>query len=399
MSHPHSYSGPAFLSFGFRPFFMAACLFAIVIIPLWMLIWTGGLTLQSVLVPVDWHSHEMIFGYGSAVIAGFLFTAVPNWTGGMPTRGWPLCAMLTLWLAGRLAVLGVVPLSWGAVASIDSAFLLVLAVLVAREIISGKNWRNLMVLVPVSLLGVSNLCFFVESALMGKADVSRRLGLALVIFLVLLIGGRIIPSFTRNWLNQKGYRALPAPFGKFDQLSLLATIPALVVWVIRPESLSAAVLMCLAALLQTARLARWRGLSTLRNPILAMLHIAFLFAPIGMLAHALAAIGVLDASAGLHIWGIGAIGGMTVAVMMRATMGHTGRALVSGPVLNLAFIGLVPALLGRLFPHVELPGAVTGLDLAALFWTLSFALLCWKLVPWLAMQRQDRKRATPLRNR
>ncbi|WOI32823.1 NnrS family protein [Tritonibacter scottomollicae] len=399
MSHPQSYSGPAFLSYGFRPFFMAACLFAVVIIPLWMLIWTGGLTLQSVLMPADWHSHEMIFGYGSAVIAGFLFTAVPNWTGGMPTRGRPLCAMLMLWLAGRIAVFGAVPLPWGIVVSIDSAFLLVLAVLVAREIISGKNWRNLMVLVPVSLLGLSNLFFFAESALVGQAVVSRRLGLGLVIFLVLLIGGRIIPSFTRNWLNQKGDRHLPKPFGTFDQLSLLATLPALVVWGIWPQTLSAAVLMCLAAMLQTVRLARWRGLSTLRNPVLAMLHVAFLFAPVGMLANAAAAIGSLDASAGLHIWGIGAIGGMTVAVMMRATMGHTGRALVSGSVLNLAFIGLIPALLGRLFPHVEFPGGVTGLDLAALFWTLSFALLCWKLVPWLAMQRQDRKRPTPLRSR
>ena len=397
MSRPTPYTGPAFLSYGFRPFFMAACLFGLVAIPFWMLIWQGELSLNSALPPVDWHSHEMIFGYGAAVIAGFLFTAVPNWTGGMPTRGRPLLLMLILWLSGRVAVFGLLPLPWWCVALIDSAFLIVLAILIAREIIAGRNWRNLMVLIPVSLLSLANLFFFAEVAWTGEAAVGRRLGLALLIFLVLLIGGRILPSFTRNWLNKAGHSRLPAPFGGFDKLSLLVSAPALVIWVIWPQTPVAAAFILMAGLLQFIRLGRWCGFATWHNPILAMLHVAFFFAPLGMIANAAAAMGLLSADVGLHIWGIGAIGGMTVAVMMRATMGHTGRALVSGPVLNLAFAGLVLALIGRLWRYVELPAGLTGLDLAALLWTASFALLCWRLVPWLASGRAARKKANQVR--
>ena len=158
-SNRADYRGPALFSYGFRPFFLSAGVFALIAIPLWLLIYSGHLTLGGPFAPLDWHIHEMIYGYSAAVICGFLFTAIPNWTGRLPTRGWPLILLLTLWLAGRLAVAGVGDLPHWAVAGIDAAFLIAVVAMVLVEIIAGKNWRNLKVVVPVLILLLSNIVF------------------------------------------------------------------------------------------------------------------------------------------------------------------------------------------------------------------------------------------------
>ncbi|HET9069809.1 MAG TPA: NnrS family protein, partial [Amaricoccus sp.] len=195
MARRTPYSGPALFSYGFRPFFLAATLFALGVVPVWLCVWLGAIALGGPFAPVDWHVHEMLFGYAAAVVAGFLFTAIPNWTGRMPTRGWPLASLAALWIAGRLAVAGLLPLSAAWTMAVDCGFLLAIVAMTGIEIVAGRNWRNLMVMAPVTLLLAANLVFHLEAMRTGTADVGRRLGLAVVIFLITLIGGRIIPSF------------------------------------------------------------------------------------------------------------------------------------------------------------------------------------------------------------
>ncbi|MCZ0812389.1 NnrS family protein [Roseovarius sp. EGI FJ00037] len=395
---PKHYSGPTLFSYGFRPFFLGATLFALCVVPVWYLIWRGDLALHSHFAPADWHIHEMIFGYGAAVVAGFLFTAVPNWTGRMPTRGWPLAALLTLWLAGRLALAGAGGLAPPLVLLIDQGFLLAVVAMIAREIMAGRNWRNLKVLLPVTLLWGANILYHAEVITQGTADTGRRLGLALLVFLIMLIGGRILPSFTRNWLAQRGAARLPVPFNRFDGVCLVVGAVALLAWVFAPYGIAAAVLGVLAALLHLARLSRWQGQATWRSPLLLMLHAAYLVIPAGFIAVGATALGLATMAAPAHLFGIGVVGGMTVAVMMRATMGHTGRELVAGRRLTASFALLLLAALARLAGDALTLGGLDGIALSALLWTLSFGLLAWRLAPWLARPRVARRapsRASP----
>ena len=390
MPHREPYRGPALLSYGFRPFFLSSALFALVAIPAWVLIWHGEIAGAGYFLPTDWHVHEMVFGYGAAVVAGFLFTAVPNWTGRLPTCGWPLALLLVLWLAGRVVVAGGLGLRPIGVAVVDQMFLLAVAAMIAREIVAGKNWRNLKVLLPVSLLWLANLLFHVEALVEGSADLGRRLGLAL------LIGGRVVPSFTRNWLVQRGATRLPVAFNRFDALCLVSGAAALIAWVVAPYGMTCAVLSAVAATLNLTRLLRWRGVMTWRSPLLLMLHLAYLMVPLGFASAAAAALDLAGQAGAAHIFGIGAVGGMTVAVMMRATMGHTGRQLVAGPALTAAFVLVVAACAARVAgPAVRL-GPLDGIDLSAVFWTAGFALLAWRIGPWLARPRLARKMPSSL---
>lgn len=391
MTRAREFTGPALLSSGFRPFFLLAGLFALAVVPAWALAWRGAWTPRGPFAPVDWHVHEMLFGYVAAVIAGFLFTAVPNWTGRMPTRGWPLAALAGLWLAGRLASAGLTPLGPVAVAAADCAFLAALVAMIAVEIAAGRNWRNLKALAPVALLFAANVAFHVEAMTAGVSDLSRRLAFAATIFLVMLIGGRIIPSFTRNWLVQRGAARLPAPFGRLDAVCIAVAAAGLALWVGLPGSVPAAAGLAAGAGAQALRLARWRGAATWRSPLLAMLHAAFAFVPLGLAATAAGEAGWIAPATGLHLLGIGAMGAMTVAVMMRATRGHTGRSLVAGPALTAAFALIaLAALLRAGAPAAEALG-IDALDLAAGCWTLGFALFVRRAAPWLVGPRAGRR--------
>ena len=390
------YQGLALFSYGFRPFFAVASLFALIAVPLWLLIWEGALDYRGHFAALDWHIHEMIFGYGSAVLAGFLFTAVPNWTGRMPVRGWPLAVLFTVWVLGRLALWGdVLPPLW--VMAVDCSFLLFVAAVIAREIVAGQNWRNLKVLVPVLLFGFANVLFHLEVMLGGTSDFSRRLGIALLVFLIMLIGGRIIPSFTRNWLA-KTYgpeAAMPVPFSRFDGLSLAVGAASLLGWTVAPEATVVGILLLGAGVLHVARLTRWRGASVLASPLLVMLHVAYVFIPLGLMVSGFAAFGFMDPIAALHLLGIGAIGGMTVAVMMRASLGHTGRPLFAGPLLTLGFVLLMLAALARVAGPLAEALGLEAVHLSAGLWTLSFAILCLRLLPWLLVPNPARRQANP----
>ena len=321
--------GPALFSYGFRPFFLAGSLFAIVAIGLWIPMFDGHLELPATFIPRDWHIHEMLFGYLGAVLGGFLLTAIPNWTGRLPTRGWPLAALAGLWLVGRVAVgfssvIGPVP-----AAIADCAYLAALLGLALMEIVSGRNWRNLLVLAPVSIFLLANIGFHYEAAAYGASDVSYRAGLGAAIVLIVIVGGRIIPSFTRNWLAKQAPGRMPAPFARFDAVVIALTALSLAAWAFAPEALTTGAVLLLAGGANLLRLARWAGERVSRERLVLILHLAYVFAPLGLIAAGLAVFApdAAPAQVGVHLLAIGAIGGMTLAVMTRATLGHTGRDL------------------------------------------------------------------------
>jgi uncharacterized protein involved in response to NO len=342
-----AFQGPALLSYGFRPFFLFGALWSAVAMALWVGMLTGKLLLPTAFAPVAWHVHELVYGYVPAIVAGFLLTAVPNWTGRLPVVGTPLLILFLIWVAGRVAVLISSWIGAAAAAAIDLAFLAALGLVVVREIVAGSNWSNLKVLVGVALLLVGNALFHWE-AVTGLGDgLGARLGIAATILLISIIGGRIIPSFTRNWLARRAPGRLPAPFDRFDVAVLAASGLALASWTIVPDTLATALLALLAGALNLARLGRWAGERTAAEPLVLVLHVAIAFVPLGFLLLALGIMTptiVLPAGA-IHGWTAGAIGLMTLAVMTRASLGHTGRPLTANwPIVSIYVAVLVAAL-------------------------------------------------------
>lgn len=377
------FEGPALLSYGFRPFFLFGSLFAAVAVLLWLPLFLGRLDLPTAFAPRDWHVHEMLYGFLPAVVTGFLLTAIPNWTGRLPLQGLPLLALVLLWLSGRLAVATSGVIGGKAAAVVDLAFLAAVIAAAAREIIAGKNWRNLRVLVAVAALWIGNAIFHAEALRHGAADIGIRLGIAAMVVMVMLIGGRIIPSFTRNWLARRGPGRMPASFDRLDAASILGGVAALLVWTALPDSRIAAALLGAAAILQAMRLARWAGDRTVADRLVLVLHVAYAFVPLGFALAALAALGFLPASVGLHVWTIGAFGLMTLAVMSRASLGHTGRALVASPLVQAVYAGVAASLVARVCAVLHPAAAEPLLVASGLSWAMAFALFgfgSWRML-------------------
>lgn len=372
-----AWRGPVLFTYGFRPFFFAAGLWAAAAMALWIAMLSGHAVLPTAFDPISWHTHEFLFGYAGAVIAGFLLTAVPNWTGRLPIVGWPLAGLFALWLLGRIAValsLHAAPL---VVALADLALPLALAAALAREIVVGRNWRNLGVLGLLGVFALANAIFHYEAAQgdFAARGLGLRLGLAATVMLIALIGGRIVPSFTRNWLVKNKPGRLPAPPGQtFDKVALAGLLLALAAWTWAPDAAATALALALAGALHLVRLARWAGDRTLREPLLWVLHLGYAFVPLGALAMAAArAMPALAADAAAqHLWTAGAIGMMTLAVMTRATRGHTGRDLSAGPETAALYLALLVAIVARLASGVWLEAAHGLHVLAGLAWIGAF---------------------------
>ncbi|MCU0790823.1 MAG: NnrS family protein [Nitratireductor sp.] len=373
-----SWTGPAILTYGFRPFFLGAAVWAALAMLVWVSMLAGRIDLPTAFDAVSWHSHEFLFGYLQAVIAGFLLTAVPNWTGRLPIVGWPLAALFTLWVAGRIAVAFSADMPPLAVALADLAFPVALAGAIAREIVAGRNWRNLVVLGMLAAFATGNAIFHFEAARGDYAAQGHglRLGLGAAIMMIALIGGRIIPSFTRNWLVKRGEDRLPVPpMQGFDRLALVALLAALLLWVVLPLNPVTGLALILAGVLHLVRLARWKGLMTFAEPLVVVLHAGYAFLPIGALALGWEILlpGQLGMPAAQHLWMAGAIGLMTLAVMTRATLGHTGQQLAAGPATVAIYAALVAAVFARLAAGA-FPGQAELLHaLAGMFWIGAFA--------------------------
>lgn len=222
-SAAQTYRGPIFFSAGFRPFFLGAALFAGVALPLWVFFLEGlHLPTGGNLAPVYWHAHEMIFGYLGAVMGGFALTAIAEWTKRPPIHGWSLGLLVALWLAGRIAVAlaAAGTITTGIAADVDLLYLAVLAAMMAREIIAGKNWKNLIIVALFTIFWIANLLFHAALATGGDPMSGLHLALAVAAVLISVIGGRITPAFTRNWLTREAGEPLPAPFGLPDKAAL-----------------------------------------------------------------------------------------------------------------------------------------------------------------------------------
>jgi uncharacterized protein involved in response to NO len=367
------WAGPALFSYGFRPFFLLGALYSGIAIVTWLPMFYGELAAASAFAPLDWHIHEMIYGYVGAVIAGFLLTAIPNWTGRLPVNGIALAALAGLWVAGRAAILTSAIIGEDIAAVIDIAFLTVLAAVAAREIIAGNNWRNLRVLVLLLVLIAGNIIFHLEILWRGSADYGVRIAIAAVVALIMLIGGRIVPSFTRNWLVRANPGRLPQPFGRFDALALASSVLALVAWIAMPQHILTGVLLVAAGGLQTVRLARWAGDRTFADRLVLVLHVAYAFVPLGFLLLGASILWPSDwpTSAALHAWTAGAFGLMTLAVMTRASLSHTSHALVASIPTQLIYLAAPIAALGRIF--AAFAPSVLLFHVAAFAWIAAFA--------------------------
>lgn len=369
-----AYRGPALFSFGFRPFFLLGAVWAAASVPLWIVTYAAGPDALPVAAGLSFHVHEMVFGYGSAIVAGFLLTAVPNWTGRLPVCGPPLMLLVAVWLAGRAAMLLQPGPTW-VPAAVDAGFLILFAGVIWREVIAGRNTRNLKVAAAVSLLALANMAFHWMSLTEGgMPQAAVRSGLATLVFLILLIGGRITPSFTRNWLARKG-GPLPAAAGRFDEVVLAVSFAALAAWGLFGEIFAGSVLLVAAGLLNFARLARWQAWRTQAEPLVTILHAGYAWAAIAVLLIGLGGLwpDYVPRIAGLHAAGAGAIGVMTLAVMTRSSLGHTGRPLTAGigtrsiyGLVNLAAIARVAA------PFLDQPFQMYANFIASGLWSGAF---------------------------
>jgi len=371
-SRPQPYTGPVLLSYGFRPFFLLGALWAALEVLAWLPMFYGEVSLGTAFSPVDWHVHEMLFGYVPAIVAGFLLTAIPTWTGRPPLQGGALLGLVVVWLAGRAAVLVSADIGWRAAALIDVAFLAAMAAVAAREIVAAKNWRNLKVVALLGLLAAANLGFHFEAHIAGQADYATRGAVAIVLLLIMAIAGRLIPNFTRNWLMQRPPGRLPAPFGRFDAACMIVSVAGLAFWVVEPAGVPAGWALLAAAVFNVVRLARWAGERTITDRLVLVLHAGFAFVPLGFLLAALTAFGMAPPSAGIHAWTVGAIGVMTLAIMSRVSLGHTGRPLSASPALQGLYAIAVVAAVARVCAALEPAHSTILLHVAACAWAVAF---------------------------
>lgn len=391
MSRPYSIAQTPFFGYGFRTFFFSGALWAATSMLIWALWVTGagGYTLPY--GAFAWHAHELIFGYAAAIVAGFLLTAIPNWTGRSPIQGYTLFLLWATWLTGRLAFLFADTIGYLAAALLDSLFLLVLVPIVTREIVAGRNFRNLRVVAIVGLLTLVNIGFHIEYLMHGYPGYSLRAAVSLFVMLLSVIGGRIIPAFTRNWLLKHGKRQkLPQPFNKIDILTLVCTAAALLLWTTAPLNALTGYTLLVVGGLHIWRLARWSSIQTAREPLVMILHVGYLFVGLGFLLVGASSFGVaavdgpvISPQLALHAWTTGAIGILTLAVMTRATRGHAGFALTAPGSTRLIYLLIIAATLARLAP-VVIPALTTGLHaVASIAWLGAFLLFAVCYAPML----------------
>ncbi len=384
---------PAFLRGGFRLFFLGGATWAITGLILWLVALAGAITLPTGFDPLAWHRHEMLFGFVGAVVSGFLLTAIPNWTGRLPIAGTPLLALFALWIAGRMAVLFSATVAMGPAAGLDVGFYLVLAALAGREVMAAKN-RNLPIVGLVLLFAGANAIDHAAAlGLVADEGLGWRSGLALVVVMISLIGGRIIPSFTRNWLTKQGVReGLPDQPGRFDFVTIGVTAAAMVAWIVAPDSVEGGVALGFAGVFQALRMARWKGLRTVRDPLVVILHIGYAWIPVGLLLLAASIFNpVILRSAAIHALTAGAMATMILAVMTRATLGHTGRELRAGPATVALYALVCLGAVLRVTAPLGLVDYTLGMEVSALAWGGAFLIFLAAYGPILLAPRVGEK--------
>jgi uncharacterized protein involved in response to NO len=385
-----AYSGLAILSYGFRPFFLAAATYAGLGILIWLPVYFGDIAIPTAFSPLDWHIHEMLYGYLPAVVTGFLLTAIPNWTGRLPLQGGPLAVLVLAWIAGRVAIWFSSTIGPLAAGLTDVLFLFLVFAATAREVVAGRNWRNLPPILIILIFLIGNAIFHVEDHELGTADLGTHIGIAAAVALISLIGGRVIPSFTHNWLTRQNPGRLPVPFGRFDIAVLALSLIALAAWIANPAWTYTGALMLAAGVVHAVRLGRWAGERALRDRLVLILHLGYAFVPLGflVLAGAIFFPQAIPVSAGIHAWTVGAVGTMTLAIMTRASLGHTGQELGAGSLTHAIYAAVLLAAFLRITAAFASGVAALLLEAAGAAWIAAFWLFAVGYGPLLSRPRK-----------
>jgi len=376
--------GFALFALGFRPFYLLAALFSAIAVLVWLAVLRGQ-PWHGFVSPLAWHQHEMIFGFALAVVAGFLLTAGRVWTGLRTPQGVVLGLLAALWLLARILMFTGPALAAGLV---DASFPFVIAAVMARVIVAARNWRNLFVVGLLALLGLANVGFHLEHAgvLQLAADLPVRAALFLVLFLVVVMAGRVIPGFTANALPRAGVRRRP----RLDQAALGCTALAFAGAAFAGSAGWVAPVAGLAAALHVARQWGWRPLATRAQPILWILQLSHAWIPVGCVLLALNALGWIAQPVAVHALGVGALGGTVIGMITRTALGHTGRALAVGRWETAAYLMVHAAALARvaagLAPELGYAGLVVA---AAWLWAGAFAIYFVIYLPRLLRPRVD----------
>lgn len=382
--HPAPPRGWTFFSAGFRPLFWSCGMYGAVMLPLWLLVYSGrGPDIG--MAPILWHGHEMIFGFSAAAVGGFLLTAVPNWTGTVPVAGRPLMVLYGLWLAGRAAVLcsAVLPSAW--VAVVDLLYLPALAYLLARPLIAVGKMRNLVFLPILATFTIANALVHLDP-IWGTGLAGLYLGITLLLVMIAIIGGRIVPAFTQNWLRMQGQTVAVTPLPWLERVSILSLVLGGVLTAVDPAGRWAGAMLLAAGLLHLLRLGRWHGLKTVSHPILWVLHLGYAWMGIGLiLLGGSSFLPVLPVSAAIHALTAGAIGTMILAVMSRAALGHSGRPLVVGRPIVAAYgllsLGTILRVAAPMLPSMQMGLTHAGGSLWAAAWLIFavvYAPICFR---------------------
>jgi uncharacterized protein involved in response to NO len=376
---------PPLLTAGFRPFFLAAAAWSVLALAAWLAMFSAGIDLPSRFDPLNWHIHEMLFGFIMAAVGGFLLTAIPNWTNRAPVAGAPLAVLAALWLLGRLACLTSAMLPGWLAPVADLAFPLALEAVAARELFAVGNRRNYPLLAPVIVLAIANLLMHLQA--LGVAipiGLGWRLGIAAVSVLISVIGGRIVPAFTRNWLRLRGIPDVPPPPGMLDRMALGTLLAGMIGWTFLPEWQPVGVLLLIAAALNAVRLAGWRGIGTHPEPLLLILHVGQLWLVTGVALLGLSLLtDAVPVAAAVHALTAGAMGTMILAVATRATLGHTGRTLHADAATTTIY-GLVSAAAAlRVLAAWPIEMQTELIAVSGLAWIGAFAMFLVKYGPML----------------
>jgi uncharacterized protein involved in response to NO len=381
-----------FMSYAFRPFFLLNGLFAIAVISVWLMALHGTGLASLPVTMLYWHGHEMVVGFGMAAMAGFVLTAVATWTDRPPVRGKLLGILVFSWLLGRLIMMAAMQLPYSLVASVDTIFPFLLTFLVGREVAGGRSRRNYPIVGIALVLAVLNLMYHLGAMriLPGMDRLALYFMIHLVLLMITVIAGRIIPNFTANWLRAQGHERLPENHPLTDGITVVATLATGVSVSLTPFGPVTGIVAMVAALSHVVRLARWRGLATTSEPLLFVLHVAYLWLPVGYALTALAAFGlVFPATAALHALTMGAIGNMILAVTSRVALAHTGRSLHAPRLIVISYAILNAAVVARILGPLSSGLYVEMIDLSALGWMVTFAIFTGVYWPVLTRPRVD----------
>ena len=371
-------------SYGFRPFFLLAAAWAVLALAQLIAALAGGGWSADALPLFRWHGHEMIYGFVAAAIAGFLLTAAPTWTGTRPVSGAPLAGLVLLWIAGRIVASPFTGLHSTPAVLVELAFFPALAAALAGPLIRTRNVRNYPFLLLLGLLFAADAAFHAVSA--GRLALPfdpLRFAANIVLVMVVVVGGRIVPAFTRNALVRAGLPTSIRPEPLLERASLAAIAAVVVVDVVAANTVAAGVVAAIAAVLIGARLARWEGLRTVRMPIVLVLHVGYAWVAVALALKAVSLLtGAAWAANWLHAQTAGVFGTMILAVTTRVALGHTGRPLVVHPAITVAYALVAAGALVRVLGPALLPfGPVHVLGCAAALWAGAFGVFLAVYVP------------------